>query len=510
MDMGTDNVLQRVDACDLDYKFTTKVVNNDSEDVEELQHPKASEGAIVAPTACKVVKVLVNEGMEVKKGQHLFSLDVDQVPSSSSPFVILSEEKKSEIKKILEQQSSELVEQHNAENSPMAGLDNKEDVLKRYGSFKKFDTVVDHSDHLFSAQSSSPRTSQKSGLTRYVKSGQFLLRTYLVCIVFYKANRIDLLRAVIIRPPGTPYHDGLFFFDVYFPSNYPNSPQLVCSHSGIIGVNLNVMDCDEVPLILRNTTRTLEKEWGPGTSLLQLLVFIEHKILNTNPLFNGLAMTSEIAGDWCSLLYSENIFIKSLKIMVHTMNRPLKHFESFVARHFISRAHDILLAYKSYKKGQQVGFLACKDNKVCSMEFRKDINSCVQPLVKAFKKIGSQAAVGKNKARPSCSAPLFPSSEHEKVVIKKYLEEIPGVSFSSIEIVLVKQANTENSTMIVPCNEEDTLKRYENFKKFDTVVDHSDHLFSAHTSPVAVQKASRPKEWVDRISEEWKVLGFKN
>ncbi|GJX01308.1 retrovirus-related pol polyprotein from transposon TNT 1-94 [Tanacetum coccineum] len=34
------------------------------------------------------------------------------------------------------------------------------------------------------------------------------------------------------------------------------------------------------------------------------------------------------------------------------------HFESFVAGHFINRAHDIIVACKSYKKGQQVGFLA--------------------------------------------------------------------------------------------------------------------------------------------------------
>ncbi|GJY55947.1 ubiquitin-conjugating enzyme/RWD-like protein [Tanacetum coccineum] len=106
----------------------------------------------------------------------------------------------------------------------------------------------------------------------------------------------------------------------------------------------------------------------------------------------------------------------------------------------------------------------------------------------------------------SRSALLFPSSEHEKVEVKKYLEEISGVSCSSIEDVLVEHDNTENSAMIVPCNEEDTLKRYENFKKFDTVVDHSDHLFSAHTSAETVKKASMPKKWVDRISEEWKVL----
>lgn len=37
-------------------------------------------------------------------------------------------------------------------------------------------------------------------------------------------SRMDLLRAVIIGAEGTPYHDGLFFFDVHFPSSYPSKP----------------------------------------------------------------------------------------------------------------------------------------------------------------------------------------------------------------------------------------------------------------------------------------------
>lgn len=35
---------------------------------------------------------------------------------------------------------------------------------------------------------------------------------------------MELLRAVILGPSGTPYHDGLFVFDCLFPVNYPNSP----------------------------------------------------------------------------------------------------------------------------------------------------------------------------------------------------------------------------------------------------------------------------------------------
>lgn len=35
---------------------------------------------------------------------------------------------------------------------------------------------------------------------------------------------MDLLRAVIVGAPGTPYHDGLFFFDIYLPPEYPHEP----------------------------------------------------------------------------------------------------------------------------------------------------------------------------------------------------------------------------------------------------------------------------------------------
>jgi ubiquitin-conjugating enzyme E2 O len=40
---------------------------------------------------------------------------------------------------------------------------------------------------------------------------------------------MDLLRGVIMGPAGTPYHDGLFFFDIYFPPRYPNVPPVIFS-----------------------------------------------------------------------------------------------------------------------------------------------------------------------------------------------------------------------------------------------------------------------------------------
>lgn len=64
------------------------------------------------------------------------------------------------------------------------------------------------------------------------------LRYYLLCSSHYMffndsadsiyvrgyEERMDLLRAAIVGPAGTPYHDGLFFFDIFLPSDYPNEP----------------------------------------------------------------------------------------------------------------------------------------------------------------------------------------------------------------------------------------------------------------------------------------------
>lgn len=38
---------------------------------------------------------------------------------------------------------------------------------------------------------------------------------------------MDVMRALITGPTGTPYSLGCFCFDIYFPTNYPNVPPLV-------------------------------------------------------------------------------------------------------------------------------------------------------------------------------------------------------------------------------------------------------------------------------------------
>ncbi|GKB02878.1 ubiquitin-conjugating enzyme/RWD-like protein, partial [Tanacetum coccineum] len=105
-------------------------------------------------------KVLVEDGDEVERGQTL---------NRKSRVGIFSME--------------DVLVDHDHSHQ-MEGLDNEEDVLKRKLCNEPAETIF--------------------------------LRVY--------ENRMDLLRAVIIEPTGTPYHNGLFFSDVCFPSNYPDSP----------------------------------------------------------------------------------------------------------------------------------------------------------------------------------------------------------------------------------------------------------------------------------------------
>lgn len=43
-------------------------------------------------------------------------------------------------------------------------------------------------------------------------------------------ERMDLIQSVIIGAPGTPYHDCLFFFDIFLPPEYPHEPPVIIIH----------------------------------------------------------------------------------------------------------------------------------------------------------------------------------------------------------------------------------------------------------------------------------------
>ncbi|CAI0409124.1 unnamed protein product [Linum tenue] len=294
-----------------------------------------------------------------------------------------------------------------------------DEILRKLKLFKHFDIVEGHSDHQF--QSSSSKQTEKKWAKRIQDEWKILekdLPGKLHTVFFLSAStnsvsvsfetiyvrayesRMDLMRAVIVGADGTPYHDGLFFFDIFFPASYPSVPPKVHYHSGGLRLNPNLYANGYVCLSLLGTWRGSNTEnWQPRFSnVMQVLLSIQALILNQKPYFNEPGWEPSkgtTTGEMMSLEYNERTLLLSLKTMGYSMRKPPKHFEDFVMGHFHSRAKDITVACKAYMSGAQVGCLLKggiqdleEGDKTCSPTFKSSLPAHMDMLVKAFTELG--------------------------------------------------------------------------------------------------------------------------
>ncbi|KAF8099662.1 hypothetical protein N665_0239s0006 [Sinapis alba] len=276
--------------------------------------------------------------------------------------------------------------------------------------FKRFDTVDDFSDHHFASQGKASKQHAK-GWVKKVQSDWKILENDLPETIFVRAceSRMDLLRAVIIGAEGTPYHDGLFFFDIQFSDTYPSAPPRVHYHAGGLRINPNLYNCGKVCLSLLGTwTGNTRESWIPDEStMLQLLVSIQALILNQKPYFNepGYEHSKGTqSGELLSEAYSENVFIFSLKTMVYSIRKPPKHFEEFVRSHYFMRAHGIVKACKAYKNGAPLGSMVksgvqdvSETSKRGSDKFSAEVACFMKTVVDEFVKLGVKELQEKQK-----------------------------------------------------------------------------------------------------------------
>ncbi|GJV84935.1 ubiquitin-conjugating enzyme/RWD-like protein [Tanacetum coccineum] len=322
--------------------------------LDQNQHQDHHPRNVVAPMEGHVVEVLVKDGMRVKKGQLIVVLESMEYEVQNKTIKETKEHEEEGTKAIVtntETLIDPIVEFYknllDEERNLREGIFYMEDVLVNLDDVQEFPKAKlgngvspdDWADKI---------KKELNNLEQHLPEGIFV-RAY--------KERMELLRVVIIGQEGTPYHHGLFFFDVCFPR--------ALYHSGGLCINPN----------LTSSGRNL---------------------FNTEPLFNDIAYKLRCSKykERASLLYNENTLVKSLKTMVYIMNKPPKNFEDFVVGHFRNHMRDILMAYKAYMDGLRVGCpvngLREEGNKgSCSIIFKNDLTSCLDPLVAAFKKIGA-------------------------------------------------------------------------------------------------------------------------
>lgn len=230
--------------------------------------------------------------------------------------------------------------------------------------FKQFDIVDDHSDHqLVNCVGKGMAVSLvRRGWLNKVQQEWNILKNNLPDDIYVRVyeERIDLLRASIIGAPGTPYHNGLFFFDILLPPDYPLEPPMVHYNSCGLRLNPNLYESGKVCLsLLKTWTGTGTEVWNPENStILQVLLSLQALVLNDKPYFNEAGYDKQLGraeGERNSMNYNENAFLVTCRMMLYHLRKPPKHFEALVEEHFAQRAHSILLTCKAYMDGVQVG-----------------------------------------------------------------------------------------------------------------------------------------------------------
>lgn len=266
-------------------------------------------------------------------------------------------------------------------------------------SFRHFDMITDSSDHHFVDQSGmdlqSPQV--KRVWLKKVHQEWSILENDLPDTIYIRAyeDRMDLLRAAIVGSAGTPYHNGLFFFDIYFPPQYPNEPPMVHYHSGGLRINPNLYESGKVCLSLLNTWSGSQSEvWNPMSStILQVLLSLQALVLNEKPYFNEAGYDLQIGkaeGEKNSISYNENAFLVNCRSMLYLLRKSPKHFEALVDEHFNRRCRNILSACKAYTQESPVGqpFNHGIDeqgiHEECSTGFKIMLTKLYPKLVEAF------------------------------------------------------------------------------------------------------------------------------
>jgi len=143
---------------------------------------------------------------------------------------------------------------------------------------------------------------------------------------------------------GTPYESGCFFFDVFFPPQYPHVPPLLILETtggGVARFNPNLYSDGKVCLSLLGTWHAGNdsEKWNSSTSTLwQVLVSIQSQVLVPEPYYNepayeGMKGTAE--GNAASLKYNAEIWLNTMRYaMADVLKHPRVGYEEAIAAHF--------------------------------------------------------------------------------------------------------------------------------------------------------------------------------
>jgi ubiquitin-protein ligase len=169
--------------------------------------------------------------------------------------------------------------------------------------------------------------------------------------VTFDQKRFDVLRCLIIGAEGTPYANGCFLFDMYIPTDYPNSPpkcKIITTGKGTFRFNPNLYTNGKVCLSLLGTWQG--PGWDPQMStMMQVFLSIQAMIMCMDPIANEPGWESKVGtpkGRRFNLSVQHATMLFAMKW--HLNENPYG-FEDIIKSHFYVNKEAILKQIAAWK-----------------------------------------------------------------------------------------------------------------------------------------------------------------
>ena len=155
-----------------------------------------------------------------------------------------------------------------------------------------------------------------------------------------EGGEAHLFKILIFPSLSTPYGGGAYEFDMYIPSDYPNTHptmKFITTGGGTVRFNPNLYNCGKICLSLLGTWSG--EKWNPKISnIYQVCVSILGLIFVEEPYFNEPGYQNSQGtekGNSQSEKYNDNIKIQNIRYgIINMIKNPPKEFEDVIKKHY--------------------------------------------------------------------------------------------------------------------------------------------------------------------------------
>jgi ubiquitin-protein ligase len=176
--------------------------------------------------------------------------------------------------------------------------------------------------------------------------------------IYYIHDDTDMMKgyAMIIGPSDTPYFGGYYFFEFFYPADYPHSPPKVkyCTNGNNIRFNPNLYCCGKVCISLLNTWRG--DQWTSCQSISTVLLTL-CTLLCTDPLLNepGVDKKHRDMTNYTDIIEFSNINIAVCDIVSKKRGVYLSFFDNFFpfVKENFNNNYDKLMEFASKKLSEK-------------------------------------------------------------------------------------------------------------------------------------------------------------